>query len=185
MNSNGKLISLKGELPIPDDKDIPYYIHAQAYQSYMCLKPDRTRLAINSRHCNLLEIYTTSGDIVQSVYTGKPYKPLYEVSEAGESLVCGFSEETTLGYIGITCDDEYIMGLYCGKSFSAVSTLSNYGIEIHIADWNGKVLDKFLLEKPLSCFYYYPEENSIYGFHINSNQKLEIVKYSVEIECLK
>lgn len=101
----------------------------------------------------LLRIYNAEGSvIVETSYENHQPKPVSYNNPNGTNTA-----GTLVNYLKIKVTDNYIYGLYVGKTHEELQefgkeAIADYGREIHIWDWNGTPVARLSLDKPVSNF---------------------------------
>lgn len=148
LDGEGRLVRMLGQLPSDAREDVPPAVHQHAFQSKMKPNPSRTRLAVVTRHADILEIYTPSGQRVAQNARPFGFDPVYEVGERAGKPVMATGEDLRFGYVDVTTTDDRIYALFSGRTRAAHPGAANYGEYVHVYDWQGRLLDVHQLDAP-------------------------------------
>lgn len=143
----GKLLRTAGELPM-DKVEVPATIRQQAYQSILRPNPERSLLAVATRHADLLDIYQIDGTLVASARPPFSFTPSYEVQKREDRLVMATGSDLRFGYIDLATTDDHIYALFSGRTRRGFPGAANYGEYVHIYDWSGALVRVLHLDAP-------------------------------------
>lgn len=128
-----------GTLPEhPGGAAIPTSVLQHAYEARFAVRPDRTLIAVGTRHADRLEIYRTDGTLVRQI-TGKPgFIPRFEVSRraGGPSMATG--DDLRIGYLDLAATHRHIFALFSGNTRGEMRGRTYTGKEVHVFDWTGE-----------------------------------------------
>jgi len=152
------------------------------YTKIVTNKPDGSKFAALYDKFPILRIYDDRGILLhQSQFYNQQKEPLAYLRE---QISLSEMNGTTINYLRIKATDSYIYGLYAGKTHGELNVqekrVDDFCKEIHIWDWEGKPLVKFVLNKEIMAFSVSPDNKCIIGTsanHDNKLFKLEISKY--------
>lgn len=135
-DATGKLLRMVGTVPAGDE-DVPAEVIQHAYQSRLKAKPDRTLLAVVTRHADRLEIYRPDGTLEAAADPPFGFDPRFVVRQRGERLVMATGEDLRFGYIDLATTDDRIFALFSGRTRAGFPGVANFGEYVHVYDWNG------------------------------------------------
>lgn len=141
----GRIVDAFGSLPAADRR-IPTQVLQHAYQSSVRLDPTRSQLVVATRHADRLEIYGTDGILIASAIRPHDFEPRYQVASRAGRPAMTSGDDLRFGYIDIATTDQFIYGLYSGRSRSEVPRAANLGDEIRIFDWQANFIRSLQLD---------------------------------------
>jgi hypothetical protein len=136
-------------------------------------KPDGTMFAVLYDKFPILRIYDHEGKIIsESEYNNNQKLPsAYTHQEMNIESI----NDLTINYMKIKVTDKYIYGLYSGKTHEESRTkqkqIDDYCCEVHVWDWKGMPIARYILEKPVSSFAVTPDD-SYFLFYSFENENI-------------
>lgn len=101
-----------------------------------------------------LRIYNQKGEIIKEVEYKNDQRP--PIAYTHENVQTNDMNQLTVNYMKIKTTDKYIYGLYSGKTHEELQTeqreINDYCKEVHVWDWAGEPVAKFILDMPVSSF---------------------------------
>ena len=171
---------IKELVKYPDNRlDIPQMVFMESYQGNLKVKPDNTKFVLACRYTDLLNIYNLDGTLISSFRTENPFSPKINAQAMGGGLVMAQDEETMLGFIDLAVSDEYVFGLFSGKSRKDKNP--SYCNKILQFDWNGQLLNVFSFDESLISITCSKEEDCLYMFVMDENKK-KLAKFRINSE---
>lgn len=167
-DSVGNLIRELVKYP-ENELGIPQSVFMESYQGNLKVKPDKSKFVLACRYSDMLNVYNIDGTPVLTYRTNKPFKPKMIVQSIGGGIVMAQNDETILGFTDVAVSDDYIFGLFSGKSRKEKDP--SYCNEILQFDWSGKLLMRYFFEVPLVSITFSNEEQALYMFIMESNIK--------------
>lgn len=133
------------------------------FSKIMVAKPDNTLFASLYDKIPLLRIYNKEGKLVSetelkngqvspSIY-GRKHKKRVDTGEL------------TVNYLKIEATNNYVYGLYSGKTQKELAeqrSTNNYCKEIHVWDWDGNPVARFLLSESVGDFAVSPDDSYVF-----------------------
>lgn len=144
------------------------------YSKIMSAKNDCSSFAALYDKFPLLRIYDKEGAVLSEVeFSNNQRNPLCYATEfsSNEDVL-----STTINYMKIKTTDRYIYGLYSGKTHLELSTsstdMSDYCSEVHVWDWMGNPIKRFVLDKPVGCFAVSQDDSIMIFYSYNRDNML-------------
>jgi hypothetical protein len=137
-----------GTLPEhPGAAPIPSTVLQHAYEARFALHPDRTLIAIGTRHADRLEIYRADGSLVRRIIGPDGFTPVFEVSQhaAGASMATGGDLRT--GYLDLAATRRHVLALFSGGTRAELRGRTYSGKEVHVFDWSGERVATLALDE--------------------------------------
>lgn len=124
------------------------------FTKVMVSKGDGSRFAALYDKFPLLRIYDKDGDLLsETEYINHQIQP---VGYNNKEMETSDMENTTIDYMRIKATDKYIYGLYSGMTNKQLAVSgtdkSTCCCEIHVWDWSGSPVARFMLNKNVTCF---------------------------------
>jgi hypothetical protein len=142
----------------------------------MAGKPDGSRFAALYDRIPLLRIQDQNGKLIRDVWYSNKQRSLsvYMQDEPNPSDLMNI----TVNYQRINTTDKYIYGLYSGKTQEEIKQTDDYGFEIHVWDWDGQPIVRYILNQPVNSFTVSPDDSYIICSSFQHYDKL----YKAEIQ---
>ena len=157
---NGRAARTAGPLP-PSTSGAPVTVAQHAYSGTMVRHPQGRRLAILTRHADRIEIYTEDGQPVRVSRGPGAFDPAYEVRIRGNEPSMATGADLRFGYVEGTAAGEHIYALYSGRTRGERGK-SHFGGEVHVFDWEGKLLRILPLDERALAITVDPDERTLY-----------------------
>lgn len=174
---DGTLVQEVGALP-PNPSRVPARVIQHAYQGTLIVRPDRSRLAVVSRHASRLELYLPSGDLIGARDGPYRFSPTYEIVEdyRGDPIFAP-TGETRFGYVHGAATDQRIYALFSGRTRAGFPGRANFGSFIHVFDWNGAFLMAYELDGSTLAVALDPGGTTLYA--IRAEPTYAVVAYAL------
>ena len=173
----GELMQTVGALP-PGDDDLPAAVRQQVNQSYLAAKPDRSLLAVATRHFDRLEIYRPDGTMVVRKVGPFGIEPTYEVRIRDDNAGMATGSDLRFGYVGLAATDERIYALFSGRTRAGFPGEANFGEYVHVYDWDANLLGVLELDAAAISLDVDPENRTLYT--LRHNPTPAVMRYSLE-----
>jgi hypothetical protein len=166
---DGKCIKALGKLTA-ERKNIPDVVLSQVYMAQSKYNSRLKKMAVAYTHTNKIDIIDMESDVIKTIYDENYFEPSYNVNPQG-----AFSptQNTLFAYRNIAIDDQYIYTLYKGESPYNETEAK----EIHIFDWNGAPIRKYLLDYSAYALTVDSKNKKIYTISPDTNNGL--VSYDI------
>ncbi|MGN0069632.1 MAG: hypothetical protein ACI350_07890 [Prevotella sp.] len=125
------------------------------YYTYSCVKPDFSKIAEAMDYLpqiNVIDI--KNGDVKGFLMTGRE----------DYSIFMADMKEAHSYYKDVQSDDRYIFALWSGMKITEDDFSRGYD-EVHVFDWNGRMLKKVKLSVPVQSIYLDQANDLLYGCH--------------------
>lgn len=139
LDSNGVAIGTAGTLP-PGDSRTPANVRQHAYQGLLVVRPDRSRMAVLTRHLGQVEIFASAGELLRTVTGPYLFEPRYRVVRSSGENVMGTDTDLRFGYIAAAATDRVFVGLFSGRTRAGFPDAATFGTFVHVFDWDGNLL---------------------------------------------
>ncbi len=111
----------------------------------------------------LLRIYNSQGKVIaETLYDNQQPQPKGYDSPNGPGAAAG---KAFINYLKLKVTNHYIYGLYVGKTHNelppSMDGLVDIGREIHVWDWQGRPMARFLLNRTVSNFAVAPDDSRL------------------------
>ena len=156
----GVLRSVAGPLPSARD-GTPAAVAQHAYSGTLVAHPERSLIAIATRHADRLEIHHVDGRPIRTARGPLGFEPVYEVKivEGHPNMATG--DELRFGYVDAAAEGEHIYALYSGRTRGEPGK-SHFGGEVHVFDWEGRLLRILPLDERALAIAVDPDERTLY-----------------------
>lgn len=163
LDGDGRLVSTSGPTPLPG-LDLPAFVRQHAYQSRMKPNPSRTRLAVATRHADVLEIYDAHGRRLAVGERPFNFEPAFEVKEKGGSPALASGDALRFGYVDLATTDDRIYALFSGRTRGGSPPgEAVFGRYVHVFDWTGRLRQVLELDVPILALAVTEDGRTLYG----------------------
>lgn len=167
----GDIVSTLG--PVPRGKgeetpaeQTPATVRQHAHRGTIRGHPDENRVAIGLRFFDRVELVDLRDTTVTRITGPVGFEPTYFVRQGRSGPVMARTAESRYGYIDIAVTDEYVFGLYSGKSVAEMEDgfdHSHYGRLIVVFDWSGEVRHVIEVDDLLFTIHADAKRSVLYG----------------------
>lgn len=164
--ASGRMLRVVGDPP-PGNPDTPLPVRQHAYQSTARPNPQRTLIAVATRHADRLDVYRPDGTVVASAARPDQFEPVYTVGQAGGQPTMTTGDELRFGYIDLATTNRYIYALYSGLRRADAPGRANFGRVVRIFDWNAKLVRTLELDQPVLSIAADPADRRVYAVRID------------------
>jgi hypothetical protein len=175
---DGQFIRAAGTLP-SDAKGTPPSVLQQAWMGQIAASRTRGLIALATFYADQLEIYRTDGTVVRTVRGPFRFDPQFETANAGGMLTMSSGRSMRIGYSHVAVTDDYILGLFSGRTREAFGPESSFGRFIHVYDWNGDLKRVLELDTAVLFIAVAPDGKSFYA--IRHDPEPAIMIYPLEL----
>lgn len=170
-----------GGYPIDNVSDeIPFHVLGMAYQSNLCIRPDRKRIALATRYGGIVQLFewNEAENVISEIKHTDGFEPRLYTSDMGGTPQFRPGKETRWGYINVDCTQDYVFALYSGK-YQSKDEDFNRGSEVHVYDWDGNEVCKIVLDRNALCMAV--NKSSMFIVEETEDGKNDIVEYKIKI----
>lgn len=172
-NNLGQLVDSIGDYKIFNNNEKNVWL-PQIYKGQIAYNEETQQFAIFNRLTDKIEFYSNRA-LVKVISGPDSFKEMYQINSVGGGMSLGYySEKTHIAYERVASNSKYIFALYSGETFGEDGT--HHSI-IFKFDWDGKPIERYKLEKPLTSFDVDWDKNIIYG--LNTEDDPVILKYQL------
>lgn len=175
-NGDGRLARTAGPMP-PAREGVPPAVAQHAYSGTLVLHPSRPLVAIGTRHADRLEIYQTDGQLVRVARGPGNFEPVYEVQMAGGAPTMASGDDMRFGYIDLTPAGDRLYALYSGFTRGERPGRANFGQQVHVFDWDGKLHRVLPLDQPVLGIAVSDDGQNIYA--VSHDPEPAVLRYTV------
>ena len=147
---------------------------ASLFSKSILNRPDNKFFAALYDRYPILRIYGANGNLIKEVrYINNQMDPAKHMNEVDPLK---YMAHQTLNYMKLKVTNNYIYGLYAGKTHSELRTqeykVDDFCTEVHVWDWNGNPVSKIMLNRPVFCFTVAQNDSLIIFSSVNEHDKL-------------
>lgn len=177
LDSNLEIQKNLGSFRKLDKVDIPYII-AQAFQGPMDYNYKKNTMVLGGRYTDKLNIFNLDKQGEQLEISGPlNYEPIFSITEQNETAIFTQNDQGRFSYIDVIAEDQYIIGLFSGKSREEAPGRANFGDKILIFDYAGKLLYNIELDRRLISIAFDNQNKIMYGLDILSEEDEKVYSY--------
>lgn len=162
LDTQGRELGTTGDVP-PGTPSEPVSVRQHAYQSYLAYEPDRARIAVATRHADVLEIYDADGRRLHLSQGPADFDPVYDWRMRGDTPSMTSGRDLRFGYVGLTTSPDSIYALYSGMARADKPRGANLGASLRVFDWTGRLHSSYPLDSDVIAAEYVPAENAFYA----------------------
>ncbi len=174
LDSLGQVVSLMAE--IPGARSEPASVRQEAYRSTIASKPDGRRFVLASRHTDRLEVFDSEGHIVSAAPRVASFEPSYRVAVGRVGPIMSTDNSLRFGYIDVGSSSKRIFALYSGKSRKDGKGQASLGEEIHVLDWNGKLIGRYRLPRAALAISVHNSGDEVHALHMYPSPVIAVYK---------
>jgi hypothetical protein len=147
--------------------------------SIIASSPDQSRIVCTTPNAGVLSFSKVNEDGIEEYKRLQYGSPLIKAPRTAGASSITFDRNNMVSFCGLSCENDYIIALYSGRTFNSHGMSSHHCEHILIYDWDGNPTNHFLLEKPLYSLGYDRENKIIYG--IGYDPEGAIIEYDLKI----
>lgn len=174
----GRMLRTIGSVPGAEDGKVPVSVLQHAYTGTVAPAPDRTRVALVTRHADRLEIYPADGAGATIVRGPDGFDPAFEVRQLKGHPYMATGEDLRFGYIDVTTTDDLVFALYSGRTRREHPGRASFADRVHVYDWSGNLKQVLKLDSAVIDIAVDQEGGRLYA--IRHDPAPSIVAYSLE-----
>ncbi|MFC5683652.1 BF3164 family lipoprotein [Flavobacterium sp. MAHUQ-51] len=160
-----KTIKEFGTYPDTNIKYTNEFEQFNAYYKYSVSNPINNKLAIFYLYLNKMKIYSNKGELLQEINIEDNYRE-YSPKDKDKNILFRGSCISTSNFI-------YVLRIDQPKN-EIEKNFDSFKPKIEIWNWEGKLLKKYQLDKPITSFTVSEKDNKLFGISIsNSNEIYE------------
>ena len=160
---DGQMLRAFGELP-SSSQEAPATVVQHAYMGTLKAHPNGSRMAIGLRHASWIEIRDADGAIIgKTELPSEAFAPLFEVAETEKGPMMRSDATLRFGYIDVAVTSSRIYGLYSGRTRDGYRGNANFGWQVHVFDWSGRLLTVIDVEQDLIAIAVKADGSKLYG----------------------
>ena len=145
----------KGEYRPKPMKGIPDVLHSLANYGKTEFSLDKKKMVEIVYNASVLSMYDVNLDNIAKRWE-------YVIDELDYKVIDGsINKKSVMGYLSAYVGDRYVYALYSGKPEN-LDEIATYGDEIHVLDYDGKMVERIKIERPAFSLAVDESENKIF-----------------------
>lgn len=173
---SGTLQRVVGPLP-PAREGVPAPVAQHAYTGTLVRHPHRPLLALATRHADRVEFYGVDGTLHRVARGPRKFEPEYEVQVAGGAPTMATGDDLRFGYVDVSAVGDRLYALYSGFTRGERPGRANFGQQVHVFDWDGKLLRVLPLDQPVLGIAVSEDGQNIYA--VRHDPEPAVLRYTV------
>lgn len=150
-----EVFDYKGEYRPKPMKGIPDALHSLANYGKTEFSLDKNKMVEIVYNAPVLSMYDVNLDDIAKRWE-------YVIGELDYNVVDGnINKKSVMGYLSAYVGDKYVYALYSGKPEN-LDEIATYGDEIHVFDYDGKMVERIKIERPAFSLVVDESENRIF-----------------------
>jgi hypothetical protein len=145
---SGTLQRVVGPLP-PARDGVPETVAQHAYTGTLVRHPQRPQLALATRHADRVEFYGLDGTLRRVARGPAEFEPVYEVQVRGGAPTMATGDDLRFGYVDAAAAGDLVYALYSGFTRGERPGRANFGEQVHVFDWEGRLHRVIALDQPV------------------------------------
>jgi hypothetical protein len=125
---------------------VPAQVAQHAFMGTLAHDRARNLFAVGTRHSDRLEIYGADGVLRRVVRGPAGFDPVFEVKVRAGAPTLATGEDLRFGYVDLTDAGDRLVGLYSGYTRGERPGWANFGAEVHVFDWDGRLRARYRLD---------------------------------------
>jgi len=145
-------------------KDFSDYMMAELHMGYFQGNQGNQTYAYASAYRDRLEILDKKSEQIYLVDGPYNFIPEFTISTSGgnsNGVIVDINEP--MAYAAVVVSDDYIYGLYCGRTFREVREASEYATEIYVFDLQGTIICELKLDTSIRALAVNEQAGKLYG----------------------
>lgn len=161
-DAEGVLLAERGEFPeLPGDP--PSVVRQQILLSRLVSRPDGRLFGAAARMAARIDLVSPEGEIRGEARVPLPFEPEFEIRDAGGFPAVIHSRESPSGYLDMAATGDRLLALFSGRSDADFERRSSYGRDIHVFDWDGRLVEVLRADRDLFAIGIDGETGRLYG----------------------
>ena len=150
-----EVFDYKGEYRPKPMKGIPDVLHSLANYGKTEFSLDKKKMVEIVYNASVLSMYDVNLDNIAKRWE-------YVIDELDYKVIDGsINKKSVMGYLSAYVGDRYVYALYSGKPEN-LDEIATYGDEIHVLDYDGKMVERIKIERPAFSLAVDESENKIF-----------------------
>jgi hypothetical protein len=174
--ATGDLRRVVGALP-PTRDGVPVQVAQHAYTGTLVRHPERPLLALATRHADRLEFYDLRGDFRRIARGPVGFEPVYQVQSRGGVPFMATGDDLRFGYVDLVAAGDRLYALFSGHTRAERPGRANFGQQVHVFDWEGRLVQVMELDEPVLSLAVEEEERTLYT--VRHDPQPAIVRYRI------
>lgn len=148
--------------PLPPTRDgVPTPVVQHAFTGTLARARDG-RLALAARHSDRIDVYAPDGALVRTIRGPLGFEPVFEVAYQNGVPYMASGDDLRFGYLDVAVTDARIVALHSGRTRKAFPGRANVADEVHVFDWEGRLLRRLRLDHETLTLALSPEGRRLY-----------------------
>lgn len=168
------------EYPYKDsrEKAISNRLRGMAYQGTLCSNRSLDKFLYAVCSAPIFMLFSVNKDGIEKTYELIGGYPNYVTEETGEYRSAPMSADNKMSFTMAYATDNYIYLLYSGKNFRDAGMDAFKANVIYQLSWNGKPINKFETDYPLTNFCVSDNDDVLYA--LADRGEVELVQYTLK-----
>ena len=168
------------EYPYKDsrEKAISNRLRGMAYQGTLCSNRSLDKFLYAVCSAPIFMLFSVNKDGIEKTYELIGGYPNYVTEETGEYRSAPMSADNKMSFTMAYATDNYIYLLYSGKNFRDAGMDAFKANVIYQLSWNGKPINKFETDYPLTNFCVSDNDDVLYA--LADKGEVELVQYTLK-----
>ncbi len=168
------------EYPSKDsrEKAIPSRLRGMAYQGTLCSNQSLDKFLYVVRSAPIFMLYSVNKNTIEKTYEWIAGYPKYVTEETNKYRSAPMDASNKISFIGAYATNNYVYLLYSGKSIKDAGVDAFKANVIYRLSWEGKPMNKFELDYPLTNFCVSDDDDILYA--LADKGELELVQYALK-----
>lgn len=179
-DENGQFIDSFFDYPFQSEiKNIPEELYGMIYQSKIVKSNQKNRVAIfnmDGPNWDIIEMNDNKPILVNQTHLRQiEFRDESDISGEDKSYSAAVHIENKKGFIDVKANDDFIFGLYSGKSYKRFGYEAGLGDIVIVLDWNGNLIGRYKLKTMANKIAVDEENKYIYSL-VEYNQSNKLFK---------
>jgi hypothetical protein len=160
----GELREVRRAVPTPFGREAPD-VAMILNRTTLAARPAGDRLVGAYFYANRIDFYDRHGRTTAVAAGPRDFAPTYRtVPDPREKMIRWVpTRETRYGYVDVAATQERVYALFAGRSSGDTGHDAFDGIEVHVFDWSGRLLDVMPLDVPVTRIAVDAAAHTVYG----------------------
>lgn len=163
LDAAGRLVTKRGGPTETADGDVPAAVAGRVYAEAVAVHPRGDRIAGGGVWTGSLTIYGLDGAVRDSADAPIRFAPRFDSQRSGAEWYMVPDPGSRVGYVALAATANHVMGVFPGRSLDAYGEEANAGRDIHLFDWQGRLVRVYRLDTAVTAIAVDSETNEVYG----------------------
>ena len=173
----GNITAQKGGYYRTESMTFPEEINWHAFDGKLVVRDDGKRMAVANLVTDQIEIYDGQGELIRLVKGPDHFDPDVMKTSQGGFGVFGYGEKAREAHIFPLAKKNGFWSIYSGKAVYREQSNSSDKFKVILSfDWDGKPLDKYIIQADVVNFDVDESRGLIYGIIMTEEGEQKIIK---------